>query len=98
MIKDIFYLLNGKKLLKLLQEEMKILIELAKILLILWILLIKIKKFWIKEKNNQIHKKDSIDKMKRKTSQEIEKLVIEKINLKDQNFKELLIYKLKFKF
>ena len=96
-IKDISCLPNGKKSPKLLLKEIKILIEQAKILQVLWIKSTKINKFQIKEKNNQMDKRNSIERNKPRMFQEIETLVIEKINLKDQNFKEQLIYKLKFK-
>lgn len=79
-IKDIFYLLSGKKLPRLLLKEIRILIEQAKILQVLWIKLTKIKKFWIKEKNNQMDKRNSIQKNKPKMFSVIETLVIEKIN------------------
>lgn len=57
-IKDISCLPNGKKSPKLLLKEIKILIEQAKILQVLWIKLTKINKFQIKEKNNQMDKRN----------------------------------------
>jgi hypothetical protein len=68
MIKDIFYSLNGNRLLKLLLEEMKISTELVRILLLLWIKLMPIKKPWMKEKDSLMVKKNLIVKSKQKMS------------------------------
>lgn len=98
MIRGTFFLLNGKKLPKLLQEEMKILIKLGSNSQGWWTKLMQISKLWIKEKNNLIVKKDSIVKRKLRTFLETETLVIERMNLNAFNSKELLTSKLKSKF
>ena len=95
--KDTFYSPNGKKWPKLSPTEIKTSTELVKISLPWWIKSTPIKKLLTKEKDNLITKRNSIVKMKPEMFWVTETLVIEKMNWRDWNSRELLTCKLKFK-